>query len=246
LPRVSSAFKQTRGPTCGPGQHKYKAFGAGALIALRDCIAGRKHVFRISSELEQATLEELRPTQMTVGMKAVIEKSARWKQLSEQERSARMRAQLFPAVKGVGGLYFILDGHHTALALFNDKAKSVQIGLVADLSHLSPDEFWVFLDHRSWVHCYDEDGQRQPLAHIPLRLQELRDDPYRSLAASVQRQGGFCQPDEPFFEFLWANHFRGRIDPLLVANQHEEAVRAALGMSHSEDCAHLPGWVRGF
>jgi hypothetical protein len=202
-------------------------------------------VFRIGSDLEQVPLGELRPTQLTVGIKAVTEKSQRWQGLPEHERRARMAAQLFPAVKGPGGRYFILDGHHTALALFNDKAEFVQIGLVADLSHLSPDEFWVFLDHRSWVHCYDERGARQPLSCIPSCLQDLRDDAYRSLAASVQRKGGFCQPDEPFFEFLWANHFRSRIDSRLLADDYDKAVESALGLSHSKNCAHLPGWVGG-
>ena len=206
---------------------------------------GGANMYRIGSELEQVALEELRPTQMTVGMRAVMDKSREWNELPERERSARMAGQLFAAVKGAHGSYFILDGHHTALALFNDKARQVQIGLVSDLSHLSEEEFWVFLDHRSWVHCYDRHGRRQPLGRMPTRLQDLVDDPYRSLAASVQKEGGFCKPEEPFFEFLWANHFRNRIDSGLVEKWYEEALRQALDMSHSGDCSHLPGWVRG-
>lgn len=201
-------------------------------------------MFRIGSELERVPLERLRPTQMTVGMRAVMAKSREWQELPRDERRARMAGQLFAAVKGADGSYFILDGHHTALALYNDKAECVQVGLVSDLSHLSEEEFWVFLDHRSWVHCYDDRGRRQPLARIPSRLQDLIDDPYRSLAASVQEEGGFCKPDEPFFEFLWANHFRRRIDGGLVENGYEEALRQALDMSHSKDCCHLPGWVK--
>ncbi len=201
-------------------------------------------MFRISAELTQVPLKELRPTQLTVGMRAVREKSEGWNELPEHERSARMAGQLFAAVKGKNGTYFILDGHHTALALLNDKAKGVQVGLVVDLSHLSDEEFWVFLDHRSWVHCYDRHGKRQPLEQMPARLEDLVDDPYRSLAASVQREGGFCEPDEPFFEFLWANHFRSRIEFGLLEKAYEEAVQQALRISHSRDCAHLPGWVR--
>jgi hypothetical protein len=202
-------------------------------------------MFRISSELKQVPLEELRPTQITVGMKSVKEKSQEWKELPEAERSERMAGQLFAAVKGANETFFILDGHHTALALFNDKANRVQVGLVADLSHLSREEFWVFLDHRSWVHCYDDQGKRQPFEQMPERFQDVVDDPYRSLAASVQREGGFCKPDEPFYEFLWANHFRPRIDDCLLETAYEDAVQQALRMSHSNDCAHLPGWVKG-
>ena len=200
-------------------------------------------MFRISSELEQVPLSELRPTQITVGMRAVSEKSREWNELPEEEREARMAGQLFAAVKRPDGAYFILDGHHTALALFNDKAKRVQVGLAADLSHLTVGEFWVFLDHRSWVHCYDHRGQRQPLDRMPTRLQDLTDDPYRSVAASVQKQGGFCKPDEPFYEFLWANHFRGRVDAALLEDDYDKAVAECLRLAHANDCSHLPGWV---
>jgi hypothetical protein len=202
-------------------------------------------MFKISYELKQVPLEELRPTQMTVGLRAVREKSSEWNRLPEQERAARMAGQLFAAVKGMDGAYFILDGHHTALALFNDRARAVQVGLVSDLSHLSNEQFWVFLDHRSWLHCYDERGKRQPLERIPTRFQDLVDDPYRSLAASVQKEGGYCKVDEPFFEFLWANHFRARLPAGLLETDYDAAVRQALELSHAPECAHLPGWVRG-
>jgi hypothetical protein len=30
------------------------------------------------------------------------------------------------------------------------------------------EDFWIYLDHRSWVHCYDENGKRQTFEHIPV------------------------------------------------------------------------------
>ncbi len=46
---------------------------------------------------------------------------------------------------------------------------------------------------------------------MPTAFAKLKDDPYRSLARDVQREGGFAKPDEPVLEFLWANYFRDRV-----------------------------------
>ncbi len=48
-------------------------------------------MFRIGSELEQVPLEQLRPTQITVGMRAVEEKSREWNALPEHGRSGYHR-----------------------------------------------------------------------------------------------------------------------------------------------------------
>jgi hypothetical protein len=75
--------------------------------------------------------------------------------------------------------------HHLALALLHERVEVVGVGWVADLSHLSMNDFWIYLDHRSWAHCYDAKGERQPLQAISKLFAGMQDDPYRSLAASV-------------------------------------------------------------
>ena len=73
---------------------------------------------------------------MTVGFREVDEKRASWAQLSDKTRRKAMGEQLFPVVKGPDKAFYLLDSHHTALALVHEKADSVQAGLVKDLSHL--------------------------------------------------------------------------------------------------------------
>src|SRR6202012_4992670 len=119
-----------------------------------------------------------------------------------------MGEQLFPVVKGPDKAFYILDSNHTALAGVHEKAESVQAGLVKDLSHLDREAFWVFLDHHSWMHIYDAKGKRRPFPDKPDRFEDRHDDPYRSLAGLVRDAGGFAKAEEPFLEFLWANHFR--------------------------------------
>lgn len=200
-------------------------------------------MFTIDLDTRRIALQELHPTQLTVGKRKVDQKRAELKELSGKKRLAHMAAQLYPAVKGPGKQYYVLDHHHEALAALSAGATEVGIGIVCDLSHLSQQDFWIYLDHRSWVHCYDQHGQRQPFDAVPGKFQDMADDPYRSLAASVEEQGGFAKPDEPFFEFLWANHFRTHVAALLVKRKYAVATERALKLARSSESAFLPGWA---
>jgi len=201
-------------------------------------------VFTMGLETKRLPLQELCPTQLTVGMRKVEQKRAELKNMSEKKREARIAAQLYPAVKGPDKKYHLLDHHHEALAvLADDGGREVGVGVVCDLSGLSREEFWVYLDHRSWVHCYDQHGKRRPFDAVPKKLEDMADDPYRSLATDVHEQGGFAKPDEPFYEFLWANYFRQRITASLVKRKYDAAVQKALKLARSDKSEFLPGWA---
>jgi hypothetical protein len=199
-------------------------------------------MFRISSHLLEIPLKQLRPTQMTVGMHEVDAKRRSWDKLADKARRRAMSEELFPVVRGPDKAYYILDHHHTAVALCGEKAHSVQAGLVEDLSDLEPDPFWIFLDHHSWLHVYDNKGRRRRFDEIPKRFEDLKDDPYRSLAGMVRDAGGFAKPEEPFLEFLWANHFRRLVPLRLLKSDLKEAKRRALALAADKAASHLPGW----
>ena len=199
-------------------------------------------MFKISSQLQDVALKNLRPTQLTVGQREVEAKRREWADLPAKRRQHDMSEQLFPAAKGPKDRFYILDHHHLALALLREGVKNVRVGLVTDLSHLSLDDFWIYLDHRSWVHCYDEKGMRQSFDSVPKAFDHLRDDPFRSLAASVQELGGFAKSDEPFLEFLWANHFRRHIPLEGLEENYERALGQGLKLAHLAQSRHLPGW----
>lgn len=199
-------------------------------------------MFSIQSPLFQAPLDKLRPTQITVGFAEVEKKRKSWAKLKKSERKLQMGEELFPAVKGPGDALFILDHHHAALALRHEGADKVQIGLVKDLSHLTEPAFWKFLDHFSWLHAYDARGQRRDFKSIPKRLEDLRDDPFRSFASDVRDAGGFAKPVEPFQEFLWANFFRDAFSAKAIQHERDKSVKKAIALSKSPGARHLPGW----
>jgi len=199
-------------------------------------------MYSIDSKLKEVELRLLRPTQMTVGFKEVEKKRDSWNKLDAKRRRMAMRHQLFPVLKGPKKSFYIIDHHHTAAALVKEKSESVLVGVVKDLSRLKLEDFWIFMDHYSWVHPYDEDGKRCGFEKIPSNFEELRNDPYRSLAGEVRDAGGFAKSDAPFLEFLWANHFRGAIPRKLMDDAPQKALRQALALARSKKSSHLPGW----
>lgn len=199
-------------------------------------------MFSIQSPLFETKLAKLRPTQITVGFAEVARKREDWAKLKHSGRKAKMREELFPVVKGPHDGLYILDHHHAALALLQEDADSVQVGLVKDLSELGEIAFWTFLDHFSWMHAYDARGRKRGFDAIPRRLQDLRDDPFRSFAGDVRDAGGFAKPVEPFQEFLWANFFRSAISAKALKADHEKALKKALALAKSRKARHLPGW----
>lgn len=185
---------------------------------------------------------DLRPTQMTVGMREVEHKRNEWHKASTKGRSELLREHVIPAVIGPKGRPYIVDHHHFARALLDEGADLVAIYILADLSHLPKPNFWTYLDNSAWCHAYDERGRRRNLTDIPKRLEKLADDPFRSLAGALIRAGGCAKSSKPFSEFLWADYLRYRIDNELVTNDYEKAMRKALKLAASEEAKSLPGW----
>ena len=200
-------------------------------------------MYRIDSKLQMIAVADLRPTQMTIGLKEVARKRQEWASMGKKKRRAAMAEVLFPAVIGPGKAYYILDHHHTAVALVKEHAHEVQVGVVKDLSALEPDDFWIYLDHLSWVHPYDQKGKRRPFKQMPSSLQALRDDPYRSLAGEVRDLGGFAKSNAPFLEFLWTNYFRANVRAESVRAHYAKALKRAMRLAHAAKTQYLPGWV---
>ena len=197
---------------------------------------------QIEVQLQHASLSSVRPAQMTVGMREVTAKRKELRKLSKEEKRERMSQTVIPGVKGPADAYYLIDHHHEALALLREGGNGVSIAVVKDLSGLSQEAFWTFLDHFSWVHCYDDAGRRRPWSEMPKTLMAMRDDPYRSLASAVRDAGGFAKSREPFLEFLWANFLREKISSTKLKEDWKDAVARALELTASRKAKHLPGW----
>lgn len=193
-------------------------------------------------------LADLHPTQITVGAAEVAVKREQWAGLKRKARERTLAAHWFPAVKGPGERYYIVDHHHLGMALHAEEVPSVWVMQLDDLSSIQGEAFWRVMEFHRWAHPYDEKGQRQPYDAIPSQVHKLRDDPYRSLAGFVRSAGGYAKDAAPFAEFLWADFFRPLIPRKTLEKSDTQALpvdalQQAVALARGPAARYLPGWT---
>ena len=116
---------------------------------------------------------------------------------------------MIPVIFGPKERHYVIDHHHLSRALLEEGEKQVLVTVVADLRALEPDAFWVVLDHRGWVHPYDENGERRGFRAIPKSVGDLLEGglPRDGLESSLAL--GPHAPER-------RAHASGRVEPLRV------------------------------
>ncbi|HML30254.1 MAG TPA: ParB-like protein, partial [Hyphomicrobium sp.] len=143
--------------------------------------------------LHSIAITDLRPTQMTVGMREVERKRADWRKLAPTKTGTFLGRHMIPVVRGPKSRYYVIDHHHLARALHDEGVEQILISPVADLRALDKVEFWRFMDNRGWMHPFDSEGERQSRTELPKSIADLQDDPYRSLAGELRFAGGYAK-----------------------------------------------------
>ena len=192
--------------------------------------------------LRSVPIMTLRPTQITVGMREVREKRKSWRLHAAKRKLEFLGKHTIPVILGFKERLYIVDHHHLARALHDEGVKEVLVMVFHDLSMISQDSFWNFLDQHGWVYPYDEKGRRCDYKKIPRSVAELRDDPYRSLAGELRRIGGFAKDTTPFSEFLWADFLREKIGKTAIEQEYKSAIKNAYKLAKSSKANYLPGW----
>jgi hypothetical protein len=184
---------------------------------------------------------DLRPTQMTVGMREVKEKRKRFREKGKKQGDM-IGKHMIPVVRGPDKRYYVVDHHHLARALHDEGIEHILVTVIGDLTMVERDAFWSVMDNKRWVYPYDVKGERRPFKDLPKSIKDLKDDPYRSLAGELRRAGGFAKDTTPFSEFLWADFLRRRIERKIVEDHFSKALEKALALGRSHDAIYLPGW----
>ena len=147
--------------------------------------------------LKPVNIEDLRPTQITVGMREVEAKRKRWREKGSKKELKFLEDHMIPVIFGPKGRHYIIDHHHLARALHEEGSKDVLVTVVANLSKIDKEAFWVFLDNRSWLHPFDEHGRRRDVQRRPKLCKRAR---RRSLPKSCRRVASdrrVCQGHNP-------------------------------------------------
>jgi hypothetical protein len=186
---------------------------------------------------------ELRPTQMTVGMREVKEKRQRWREhKSKKKQEELLGKHMIPVVVGPDKRFYVVDHHHLARALHDEGVADILVTVIGDLTMVERDAFWGVMDNKRWVYPYDAKGERRTFKDLPKSVIELKDDPFRSLAGELRRVGGFAKDTTPFSEFLWADFLRRRLSRKNVENDFEKALEKGLALAKDKGAIYLPGW----
>ena len=111
-------------------------------------------------------------------------------------------APMKTVVIGPGGVPYLTDGHHTLTSFYEtaDGGPNLHLRLrvVANLSDLSPTDFWARMKAEKWVWNYDVDGNEVPVEQLPsgVGLAKFQNDKYRSLMYFA-RDIGFTPGHDP-------------------------------------------------
>ncbi len=192
--------------------------------------------------LVPVAITDLRPTQITVGMREVNAKQKAWRESKPKKGEKFLGKHMIPVILGPKGRHYVIDHHHLARALHEEGVKDVAVTVVANLSGLETDSFWFVMDNRNWMHPFDDKGRRRGYEDIPKLVTELVDDPFRSLAGELRRAGGFAKDTTPFSEFIWADFLRRRMKRSFVDKDFERALDYAMELAKNKEADYLPGW----
>lgn len=185
---------------------------------------------------------ELRPTQMTVGLREVKEKRKRFREQNAKRQREMIGHHMIPVVLGPDKRFYVVDHHHLARALHDEGIADILVAVIGDLTMVDRDAFWGVMDNKRWVYPYDAKGERRHFKDLPKSVKDLKDDPFRSLAGELRRAGGFAKDTTPFSEFLWADFLRRQMSRKLVEDHFTKAIEKALEAAKSDAAIYLPGW----
>lgn len=208
-----------------------------------------------------ALLEDMRPTQASVGF---LEVELKMRELQEKACDGALEKYLkkhpIPAVRGPDGRMYLTDHHHMGLAMQqladawdqSDKParsnpyRKCGFRLEEDYGSecaMSMPSFWRALEAEGRCHFYDGNGKRVQV--LPKRLENLQDDPYRSLAGLARKAGAYEKVAVSHIEFIWADFFRSRIPVAEITMSHlDKAIEHAMRIARSPEAEGLPGSLK--
>lgn len=194
----------------------------------------------------QPTLS-LKPTQFSIGMREIEHKVRQLRKLGPKKLRKLVRKTRVPVVVSPWKELYMTDRHHFVFACWLAGVRKVRVHVAKDRSRsrMSYRAFWRQMTRERLAYTYDQfgDGPRSPL-YLPNDIRGLADDPYRSLAWLVRKEGGYENTGEQFAEYKWANLFRRR--RLLESKGRRglgSALKPGLAVARSPAARKLPGYT---
>jgi len=190
----------------------------------------------------------LKPTQFSVGILEIEVKVQELSKLNKNKLKKYIKDNPIPIIISPTKDLYLVDHHHLLFTFFQMGITRVRTKVVDDLSkrHMSYSQFWQWMkkSHFYYPYCQFGEGPRNPL-YLPNDIRGLADDPYRSLAWFVRKEGGYENSEKTFAEFSWANFFRHKKLLDRTGRQGlEKAIPKGVKLAQSKEASKLPGFIK--
>jgi hypothetical protein len=194
-------------------------------------------------QIVEATLDNLWPTQLAVGMLEVEEKEKKLNDMDHDDRLDYLKQHPVPVVVGPGGKLYVIDHHHLARALYETQHNKLYVQIADNWMQLIPTVFWQKMGTNNRVYLYDDMTKRTvSVDELPTRIEDMKDDPYRSLAGMLQSDGIIDKPtgnDIFFAQFRWSRFLVTCFEKIGFKYSNTQAwYKPAL--QHATECAQSP------
>ncbi len=201
-----------------------------------------------AGEIHHARIENLWPTQSRVGFEAVNERIDKIGSMSRKERHKYIHDNPIPVIVGPGEKLYVVDHHHLARAVHDLDHSKVFVKVIENWHDLTIEEFWQRMRARHFVYQYDTmQGRVVSVYDLPRHIEQMKDDPYRSMAGQLRDDGFFEKKTGQYFiEFVWAKALRAyfrKIDFDVEKESYKGALKLARKYAASPAAADLPGRV---
>lgn len=160
-------------------------------------------------------IDKLHPTQFCVGQLEINSKLKLYSKLSSKELNELMIKKSVPLVLGPDQISYMIDRHHNVTTFLQMGISEVFGHYIANLSHLTIDDFIKVMRICKWTWLYNQNYQELEFPKLPKHVSHLVNDPYRGLMYLL-REDKVLNKDEsvPFIEFFWAQQIRAYIPNL--------------------------------
>ncbi|WP_130470263.1 ParB/Srx family N-terminal domain-containing protein [Candidatus Magnetaquicoccus inordinatus] len=150
------------------------------------------------------SLDDLHPTQYSVGMNEVQNKKLELLSDIEQKKDIWKKVKNFvPVVRGPDNKVYITDHHHLVTAIYHIKQDSnnisndIPVYFIEDYYNMLDNKddcrFWSSMKATNKVWLKNNQGIDIQPSELPKQIKGLQDDPMRSLAAMVEDNCGFLK-----------------------------------------------------
>ena len=195
------------------------------------------------SKIFTIKIKKLRPTQFAIGRVDVDDKREKIKNFSKKKLEEYLELNPVKAVLGPEEEVYIIDRHHLSRAMYEEGETEIPAKLYGDFHELESGAFWQKMESLGFLWLFDAKGKPAKLKDLPKHIEDLADDPYRSLAWIAREEGAFQKSEVPFAEFIWANFLRTRVKIEEGKKAFRRAVDEAKLLARTDSAKNLPGFL---